>query len=201
MPKGTALLDYFKNSDDPIVSKIWQEKLEPNFDRLPLFHEVQEMILADPYTVAYTESPIKMTQGYISCKIVDIKPPIRKTHLAFATQKNSPYFQAFKHHVNNIKEAGLVQKYIKSHRMEAQVCKDYSGGPVTIKQSYSAFQILAAGMLVAFGCFILESFLLPERVKSFDPDEKKTRKRTYFMRNRKMITKSNSRKQYQISKP
>ena len=85
--------------------------------------------------------------------------------------------------------------------MEAQICKDYSGGPVTIKQSSSAFKILAAGMLVAFGCFILESFVPPEWVKSIDPDEKKTRKRTYFMGYRKMITRSNSRKQYQISKP
>ena len=164
--KGTIHLDYFKNTEDPVRSKIWREKLEPYFDQLPLHEELHERILADPYAVAYTESIIKMTKDYISCKIVDIKPPLRKTHTAFATQKNSPYFQAFKHHINNLKEAGLVQKYIKSHEMETQICKDFSGGPVKIQQCYTAFQILTAGALISILGFILELFLRPKLIKT-----------------------------------
>ena len=164
--KGTIHLDYFKNSDDPIMSKIWREKLEPHFDQLPIHEELPERILSDPHAVAYTESIMKMTKAYITCKIVDIKPPLRKTHLAFATQKNSPYFQTFKHHMNKIIEAGLVQKYIKSHQMEAQICKDFSGGPVTIQQCYTAFQILAAGASIAILGFILEMFLRPKLIKN-----------------------------------
>ena len=198
--KGTIHLDYFKNSEDPVRSKIWREKLEPHFDQLPLHQDLEERILNDPYTAVYTESIIKMTKAYLSCKIVDIKPPIRKTYLAFATQKNSPLYPKFKHHINNLKEVGLVQKYIKSQRIEAQVCKDYSGEPVTIKQCYSAFQILVAGMIIVFCCFILELFELPEWVKPIDRVEKKIRKGSYFMGNRKMATKSKSWKQYQNSK-
>ena len=163
--KGTAHLDYFKNSEDPIMSKIWKEKLEPYFDRLPFLHEVHRRILADPYTVGYTDSLIKMTNDYITCKIVDIKPPIRKTKMAFATQKNSPYYQAFKHHMTILKEAGLIQKFIKNHRMEAQVCKDYSGKPVTIQQCHFAFLILAAGAFLAFLGIIFEFCLRPKLMK------------------------------------
>ena len=58
-----------------------------------------------------------------------------------------------------------MQKYIKSHRMEAQVCEDYSGGPVTIQQCYTAFQILATGMFMAFLGFSLEMFVRPKLIE------------------------------------
>ena len=70
--------------------------------------------------------------------------------------------------------------------MEAQVCEDYSGGPVTIQQSYTAFHILAAGMFIAFLGFILEMFLWPKlielmrkgknRAKEIEKIEKRTMK-------------------------
>ena len=124
---------------------------------LIILHQAKPRIESQSTDImVYSESIIKMTQAYLSCQIVDIKPPIRKTHLAFATQKNSPLYPALRHHINNLKEFGLVQKYIKSHRMEAQVCKDYSGEPVTIKQCYSAFKILSVGMLISFCCWIFE---------------------------------------------
>ena len=196
--KGTIHLDYFKNSDDPVRRKIWHEKLEPHFDQLPLVQEIEDRILNDPYTAVYSESIIKMTQAYLSCKIVDIKPPIRKTHLAFATQKNSPLYPALKHHINHLKEFGLVQKYIKSHRMEAQVCKDYSGEPVTIKQCYSAFKILSVGMLISFCCWIFELFVKPKWIKTVVLGGKQKTKDNLY-RKQKTTTKWSSRKQYQTS--
>ena len=193
--KGTIHLDYFKNSEDSVRSKIWREKLEPYFDQLPLFEELPERILADPHAVAYTESIIKMTKAYITCKIVDIKPPIRKTHLAFATQKNSPYFQAFKHHINKLKEAGVVQKYIKSHQMEAQICKDFSGGPITIQQCYTAFQILAAGASIAILGFILEMFLRPKVTKTITNIHEQNTKKMMPLDDRSIMLTSHVEKQ------
>ena len=49
--------------------------------------------------------------------------------------------------------------------MEAQVCKDHSGGPVTIQQCYTAFQILAAGMILSFLGFILEICIRPKLIE------------------------------------
>ena len=189
--KGTIHLDYFKNSNDPVRSKIWHEKLEPYFDQLPLHEELPERILADPYAVVYSESIIKMNKDFINCKIVNIKPPIRKTHLAFATQKNSPYHQAFKHHIKNLKESGLVQKYIKSHRMEAQFCKDYSGEPITIQQCYAAFQILATGASIAILGLLLEVCLRPKRMKRIAHSIEQSMKKMMQLGERKIKVTNN----------
>ena len=61
--------------------------------------------------------------------------------------------------------------------MEAQVCEDYSGGPVTIQQSYTAFQILAAGMFIAFLGLILEMFVRPKLIELMRKGKKGQRNR------------------------
>ena len=148
--QGTVHLDYFKYSNDPIKSKIWRDKLEPYFNDLPLLEQIESRVLDDAFTIAYSDSITKMTSGYLNCKIIDIKPPIRNTQLAFATQKEFPLFQKFKHHLNNVKQVGLVQKYIRNYRIDAQTCQDFNGKSVTIQQCFSAFQILAGGMYSLF---------------------------------------------------
>ena len=164
--QGSVFLEFFKHSDDPVRNMIWTDKLEPFLDQLPLLADVEKRIMEDPYTVAYDESRMKMTPAYTSCDIVDIKPPIRKTQLAFATRRNFPLHKAFKYHVNKMKQAGLVQKCIKSHKIEDQVCKDYSGRPVLLHQCFMPFKILAAGMVMAFLGYILETFVTLFKAKS-----------------------------------
>ena len=170
--KGPVHLDYFKNSDDPLRKRVWQEKLEPYADQLPSLADIPKMIQKDAYTVAYYESTMNLIPAYINCDIVDIRPPIRKTRLAFATRENFPFFHEFKHHINKLKQVGLVQKYINSYKMEDQICKDYSGEPVTIQQCFSAFQILAAGMTVALLGFVTERFVPLYLVKGYYTSDK-----------------------------
>ena len=172
MAKGSVHLDYFKNSDDPLRKRVWQEKLEPYADQLPSLADIPKMIQKDAYTVAYYESTMNLIPAYINCDIVDIRPPIRKTRLAFATRENFPFFHEFKHHINKLKQVGLVQKYINSYKMEDQICKDYSGEPVTIQQCFSAFQILAAGMTVALLGFVMERFVPLNLVKGYYTSDK-----------------------------
>lgn len=157
--QGTVYLDYFKYSNDPIKSKIWRDKLEPYFNDLPLLEQIEYRILDDAFTIAYSDSITKMTSAYLNCKIIDIKPPIRNTQLAFATQKEFPLYQTFKHHLNNVKQVGLVQKYIRNYRIDAQSCRDFDGKSVTIQQCFSAFQILAGGMLISLFGFGIEMIL------------------------------------------
>ena len=165
--QGTVHLDYFKYSNDPVKSKIWRDKLEPNVEDLPLLEEIEERIMEDPFTVAYSDSITKMTPGYATCKMIDIRPPIRNTQLAYATQKDSPLFQILKHHISNIKQVGLVQKYIRNYKIDAQKCRDYSGRSVTIQQCYSAFQILVTGMLISLFGFFVEMIQPPDTRKLF----------------------------------
>ena len=49
--------------------------------------------------------------------------------------------------------------------MEAQVCKDHSGGPVTIQQCHTSFQILVAGMVLSFLGFVLEVCIRPKLIE------------------------------------
>ena len=176
------------------MSKIWKEKLEPNFDRLPLLHEVHERVLADPYTVGYAESLIKLTKDYITCKIADIKPPIRYTKIAFATQKNSLYHQAFKQQITILKESGLIQKFIKNYRMEAQVCQDYIGKPVTIQQCHVAFLILAAGAFLAFLGIIFEFCLRPKLIKGNTNSAIRNKNKAKRKGNRKTLPKCQAKR-------
>ena len=71
-----------------------------------------------------------------------------------------------------MKQVGLVQKYINSYKIEDQVCKDYSGEPVTIQQCCSAFQILAAGMTVALLGFVIERSIPLNLVKGYYTSDK-----------------------------
>ena len=161
--KGTVHLDTFRYSKDPIHSKLWSEKIEPHFDNLPLLGGIQKTILNDPYSVAYSDSTTKMRDSYLNCEIVDIGPPIRKTHLAFAVQKNSPFYREFREQINALKETGLVRRYIQRYNMERQSCKSYSGNPVSMHQCVITFQIICFGAIASFLLLVAEycaSFLL-----------------------------------------
>ena len=163
--KGSVYVDYFKNTDDPIMRKIWAEKVEPFVDQMPLAEDVEEKILNDPYNVAYTDVILKTKEAYKHCKVVSIPPIVRKTQLAFATTKHFPFYEAFKKYINELKEVGLVQRYIKKHLMEKQTCKDYSGESITINQCFIAFQVLVVGVLVTFIIFLMESCMSLKCVK------------------------------------
>ena len=148
--QGTAHLDYFRYSNDPINSKLWNDKILPYFDDLPRYHEIEKRILNDPYTVAYFDSIMKMTESYINCEIVDIGEPIRTAHLAFAVQKNSPFYKIFHDQIKRLKETGLVQRYIQRYNMESQNCDSYGGKSVSIQQCVTGFKILLLGAIISF---------------------------------------------------
>ena len=61
-------------------------KLEPFLDDLPLWEDMVETILNDPYSVAYADSLVETSAAFIQCKIVSIGEPIRTSQLAYATQ-------------------------------------------------------------------------------------------------------------------
>ena len=121
-----------------------------------------------------------MSQAYKDCRIVCIPHLVRKTQLAFATREHFPFFEAFRKHINHLKEVGLVQRYIKNHQMEKPTCKDYSGEGITIYQCFIAFQVFVVGVLAAFIIFIMESciplkcfeFLSPFELKKCNHEPK-----------------------------
>ena len=162
VPKGTAYLDYFRYSKDPTYIKIWKEKLEPFLNDLPLYNELEEVILNDPYSVTYAESMVKMTPAFVQCKIVNVGEPIRTAQLAYATQKHSPLHNAFEYQIKTMMEVGSIQRAIKRHQMTSQFCEDYSGKPISMNQCYTAYQLLFIGMILSFLSFALEALFQPK---------------------------------------
>ena len=112
-----------------------------------------------------------MLQTYI-----DIKPPLRKPQLAFATQKQLPFYQLFKDHVNSQKEAALVQKYIKTHQMAAQICKHHSGkSSIVSKQTPNDSGYHEIGLSIPCDTFIniYYKYLVLKESKNSDSKYKK----------------------------
>ena len=151
--QGTVQLDHMRYSNDPSHIKIWNEKVEPYIDELPLsWDDTIKHLLDDSLSVLYTDGGwVKATQPYLDCRIVDTGLPVYSSQLAWTMQKQSPFYQTFNYHVKKLKEIGAVQRYAKKYEGEDQVCPDYSGKPLTFKQCFTAFVILITGII---GCLI-----------------------------------------------
>ena len=149
LPKGSVFIDTFKNSDDPIYSKIWNEKINPFYDDLPLAEDVLTRLQNEPYSVVYSDSTVKMRDPYLNCEIVDVGAPVRRSQLAFAVQKSSPFYETFRDQIAMFKESGLIGRYIQRYSMERQACKSYDGSAVSMHQCFVMFQILFFGAIVS----------------------------------------------------
>ena len=157
--KGTYLLDLFRYSNDPLYTKVWEEKMKPYVDELPLYEDLATVLLDDPYSVGYAESSFSQTEAYVNCEIVTTGISSSTAQLSWAIQQQSPFQEAFDYHIRKLKEVGAVQRYSKIHESGDQVCPDYSGMPIDFKQCITAFYVLLSG---AIGCtlwFLLEIVL------------------------------------------
>ena len=149
LPKGSVHIDTFRDSDDPIYSKIWKEKVNPFYDDLPLADDLLKRLKNEPYSVVYSDSTAKMRDPYLNCEIVDVGPPVRRSQLAFAVQKNSPFYEKFRDQITKFKETGLVGRYVQRYSMERQACKSYDGSAISMHQCFVMFQILFLGAIVS----------------------------------------------------
>ena len=68
-------------------------------------------------------------------------------------QKNSPFYWAFHHTINKMKEGGTFQKIVNSFSGESQVCPDTSGKSLTFNKVFTAFVLLLVGGVL--GMFFL----------------------------------------------
>ena len=125
-----------------------------------------EALLKESRLVVYGGQPIKEYKEYLSCKIVDTGISLYREQLAFAMQKNSPYFEAFSFHINRMKESGYVQRHLEKYEHPPQVCPDYSGNPISLKQCFTTFFVIITGVIVSSVWLIMETWL-PRRWITF----------------------------------
>ena len=79
--------------------------------------------------------------------------------------------------------------------MESQICKDYSGEPVSINQCYTTFQILGIGAFIAISGFVFEMFLRPKLMKTIDHVQKENVEKLIRLDKRKVVVKDNVERQ------
>ena len=154
--KGSIHVDVFKYSNDPDKKIIWKEKIEPYVDELPLYEDLVKTVLNHRYSVIYAESGIRQHQAYINCTIIDIGTPVQTSQLAWAVEKRSHFYGTFRYHLTKLKEIGAVHRYYKTYEIQHQLCPDYSGNPLSVKQCITAFNVLITGVLLCLLWLLLE---------------------------------------------
>ena len=154
--QGSIHLDQFRYSNDPTQIKIWKEKIEPYEKNLPLYEDLVKSMIKDPYSVAYAESGLKQYEEYIRCEIIDLGKAVYTAQLAWAMQKQSPFYLAFDYNIRRLKEIGAIRRYDKRYKIKAQWCPDYSGKPLSINQCITAFNVIVIGVLGGFLWLMIE---------------------------------------------
>ena len=113
-------------------------------------------------SVMYFESALRQHQAYIDCKIIDLGTSLYTAQWAWAVRKHSHFYRTFGHRIKKLKEIGALQRYYKMHDTTKQVCPDYSGYPLSVKQCITAFKFMSAGLL--FGLlWLLFEILAPRK--------------------------------------
>ena len=154
--KDTAHLDRIRYSKSATHLKIWKEQIEPKVHELPSYTNVIKILLENPNNVIYYENDAMYHDAYRNCLIVDTGKPIYTSQLAWAVQKNSPFYSILRNRLQRLKEIGTVQRYDMKYKPREQVCPDYSGKPITIKQCITPFFILLSGFIASIIWFIIE---------------------------------------------
>ena len=155
--RGSVHLDHFRYSNNPLHIKIWKEKIEPYIDELPAYDDLIKGILEDSHAVAYAETGMRHNEAYVNCQIRETGPAITASQLAWAIPKHSPFREAFRYHINKLKEVGIVKKFAETYDVDGgQMCPDYSGTPLNITQCITAFAILIVGICLCMASLVLE---------------------------------------------
>jgi ABC-type amino acid transport substrate-binding protein len=162
--KNMIYEDLFRYATDPVSLKIWKEKMEQNIDQYPSNEkEMVQILLRRSNLVIYGGQSIKKYREYLTCDILDTGVSFYQEQLAFAIRKNSPYFEAFSFHINRLKESGDIGRYDGIYGRQKQVCPDYSGKPISIKQCFTSFISIIIGFGVSLLWLVLE-LCLPRKL-------------------------------------
>ena len=108
LPKGSAYLDVFRYTKDPFKAKVWKEKIEPYVESYPQLDDLIPLMLNDPYAVVHYEEPFTYDKAYLDCRIVDTGYTIRRSQLAWALPKNSPFYGTFSYHIKRLEKLKLA---------------------------------------------------------------------------------------------
>ena len=88
----------------------------------------------------------------VPCNVTSDSPDYFTVSIGWAFQKHSPFLQLFNYHLTKAKETGSVQRILNKYisRIENVQCVTSNFKEITIENIFTAFLILAIGIVVAF---------------------------------------------------
>ena len=103
-------------------------------------------------------------EEYRSCKIVVIPGRYNYVPMAYAFQKDSPYFAIFNYYIKAMKEKGSIDQIIEKYAPAPQICPDLTGEALGFNSCISAFLVLIGG--AAAGLILLAIELVSKKTGS-----------------------------------
>ncbi|XP_059081679.1 glutamate receptor ionotropic, kainate glr-3-like isoform X2 [Tigriopus californicus] len=151
---GTSYVDTFRHSNNPMLKRIWTERIEPYIADYPQSKIGLSMKIIEESGYALFDNFFTTIsyEPYEECQIIAVPVAYFPVQFAYAFQKKSPYFDAFWYQLNKMKERGATKQILEKYEAGKQVCPDYSGKPLGFGQCFTAFIALMGGMLLGFLC-------------------------------------------------
>jgi hypothetical protein len=112
-------------------------------------------------------------QQYTDCKMIVIPAKYNFKPYAYGFQKDSPYLPMFNYYLKEMREKGSLKQILDKYESPPQVCPDYNGKPLGFGAVFTAFGILAFGVVLGIVLFALEGFsALTGKSKEYRLDSK-----------------------------
>ena len=117
---------------------------------------MDELFANEDYTAIY-EAAIQTIHRpqYASCEIVTIGNYDKK-QVVWALQKNSEYLSLFNHYLLTMVEKGITEQILENYEHTPPTCPDLSGAPFTLKDCFTGFIPIIAGIILAIIMLVIE---------------------------------------------
>ena len=115
-----------------------------------------DKVYEDPSFSAYVmmeRGGLARCKRFYSCEIVKV-PYIIDTAMGggWVFPKNSPFYPIFDYYVSILKEGGIYQRILDSHKQyqgKEQLCTDYDGKPIGVYKCFSLFGLFLGGFIIS----------------------------------------------------
>ncbi|KAF2360356.1 Ionotropic glutamate receptor L-glutamate and glycine-binding domain [Trinorchestia longiramus] len=151
--KDSSMVETFKfaSEDDVILKKIWKEMISIDPRSLTSTEENIERSLADPRHVSLTEyNYYRIT--FTDCRLTLLPGKEFSASVGFPFRQNLPVKQVINYWILKLTESGILRKlHIKweNKARKEELCAPSSPIVLGLEESYTAFLLLGAGLLLS----------------------------------------------------
>ncbi|PSN40731.1 Ionotropic receptor 132 [Blattella germanica] len=155
--KGSAQLNYFENSKDPVLRTIYTRLIAPYKETLPSTELSGLLRLCDDrrrYAYMCGIITVNRAKNSLKCNVVPITGAFVPVTLAMIIRKNSPYRKAFNHILQKLRREGFLHRTLRNvTSTKISTKEEETVTAITIHDIAPLLALLASAVLLS--CFIL----------------------------------------------